>query len=234
MQKYSRPAFFAAGLIAIASLSACSDDPTSNDQVSVVMQTQLESSTAMLAKSTAVSANEVDSIRVNKMRLFVRRMKLQPDKDDTTNDKDVKTEPFVITFQGSAVTFANLTVPPGTYHKVKFEFHRAESSQIGEYLNNTDFADFVTDGRWSVIYDLTLYKSGVAIPAIYRSDVTANLKLDFDAPVALDAGTVATIALTINPVDVFRDTGKILDPRDEQNESKIDNNIKTAIKLKKK
>jgi hypothetical protein len=235
--KSMKAALVAAGAIAMVSLSACSDDPASNDQASVTMQGQLESSSVSLAKSTAGSGAVIDSIKVDKMRIFVRRLKLHmSEKDTVTGDKEVKTEPFVITFQGAASTFANFSIPAGTYDKVKFEFHRPEASQVAAYLDSTAFVDFVTNGRFSVIYEGSLYTAGVAtaVPFTYRSDMTANLSLNFDQSITLDEGSVTTILLQIDPADVFKKGGQVLDPRDESNESEIDNNIKAAIHAHKK
>jgi hypothetical protein len=227
---------FALGAASVLSLAACNDDPASNDQASVTMQGQLESSAVSLAKATSGTGAIVDSLHVTKMRVFVRRLKLHVDKSDTVvGDKEVKTDPFVITFQGTATTFANFSIPAGTYDKVKFEFHRPEESQVATYLNIADFVDFVTSGRYSVIYEGSLYTGGsaTAVPFVYKSDMTANLSINFDTPVALDAGSTSTVVLQIDPADVFKKGGAVLDPRDASNESEIDNNIKAAIHLHK-
>lgn len=229
-------ALFAAGAIALVSISACSDNPSSNDQATVTMQSQLESSSTSFAKAATGTAVGVDSVTITRIRLFVRRLKLHRDKTDTTGDKDVKTEPFVVTFENQAKTFASLAIPAGTYDKVKFEFHRPESSQIPTYLTNTEFKDFVTNGRYSVIYEGSVYMdgTGTALPFTYNSDMTANLSLNLEQPVTFAEGSNTTIMLMVDPADVFRKGGELLDPRDVRNEDEIDNNIKAAIKAHKK
>lgn len=219
--------------IALTAVAGCSDDPTSSDQATVAMESKLESSSVSLLKGSSGSAAEVDSLKVNKIRMFVRRLKLERDESDTTGDKNVKTDPFVITFQGQANTFATTTLPAGTYDKVKFEFHKPSNSDVATYLSNPIFVDFVTDGNHTVIYDLTLYKGGVPIAYVWSSDMNANLSMKFDTPVTLAAGSTSTIALKIDPADVFKKGAAVLDPRDKSNESDIDNNIKAAIKLHK-
>ena len=233
--KSVRTFLFATGALALTSLAACSDNPSSGDQSTMRMESQLEKSSVTLAKSVATSSNStVDSIKVNRVRLFVRRMKLHTDSQDTSGEKTLKTDPFVITFQGQATTVADFSVPEGTYDKVKFEFHRPEESQVTAYLGIPAFVDFVTNGRSSVIYDVTLYKAGVAVDATYRSDMTANLSLKFNDPITLNAGSTSVVALKLDPAVVFSDDGDVLDPRDDRNESKIDNNIKAAIRAQKK
>jgi hypothetical protein len=168
--------------------------------------------------------------------MFVRRLKLHRSATDTTGDKDVKTAPFVITFENQAKTFVSLQIPPGTYDKVKFEFHRPESSQITEYLGIPEFVDFVTNDRYSVIYEGNVYMdgTGTAIPFTYRSDMTANLSLNLEQEITFAEGSNNTIMMMVDPADVFTKAGELLDPRDPRNENEIDNNIKAAIKVHKK
>jgi hypothetical protein len=230
-------ALVAVGALALTTLGACSDSATSNDQATVTMQSQLtDNSTSLLKAAVGTSAVGVDSVTITRIRMFVRRLKLHRDGSDTTGDKDVKTEPFVVTFENQAKTFANLAIPVGTYDKVKFEFHRPETSQITEYLGVADFVDFVTNGRYSVIYEGSVYLNGAdsALPFTYRSDMTANLSINLDPAVAFAEGTNTTIMMMVDPADVFTKSGELLDPRDPRNEDEIDNNIKASIKVHKK
>lgn len=230
-------ALFAAGTIGLLSIAACSDNPSANDEPTVSMQSQLASSSTALAKAAVgTSAAGVDSVTITRIRMFVRRLKLHRDGTDTTGDKDVKTEPFIVTFEQQAKTFASLSIPAGTYDKVKFEFHRPESNQIVSYLAIPEFADFVTDNRWSVIYNGSVYMdgTGTAIPFTFRSDMTANLSLKLDPALTFANGTNNTIMMMVDPADVFTKGGEILDPRNPTNQNDIDNNIKAAIKLNKK
>lgn len=228
---------FVAGTIAMASLTACSDDPASNDQATVTMQSQLAASSTSLLKPAVTSAVGVDSIQITRIRMFIRRLKLHRDgTDSVTGDKDVKTEPFVISFENQAKTFASLAIPAGAYDKVKFEFHRPEASQIDAYLDSTLFRDFVTGGRYSVIYEGSVYTDGVAtaIPFTFNSDMTANLSLKFEPSITFAEGSNTTIVMSVDPEDVFTKGTELLDPRDPRNQNDIDNNIKAQIKLAKK
>jgi hypothetical protein len=58
--------------------------------------------------------------------------------------------------------------------------------------------------------------------------------LKFDPAITLAAGSTAVIVVQVNPGTMLKDGGKILDPRDGANESKIDNAIKSAIKALKR
>lgn len=235
MKRSIHAVLFAIGALGLTVLGACSDNATNNDQATVQWQSQLNGSAVTFAKVIAGPGATVDSLQVTSVKVLVTRLKLHRDKADTTGDHNVKTEPFVITFAGPSATFANASIPAGTYDKVKFEFHHPESSQIQQYLQLPEFAPFVTGGAYTVIIEGTLYKNGTPTTFSYKSDVNANLSINFDTPLVLAAGSTTTLVLKVNPVDVFKKGTTILDPRDVvNNESEIDNAIKAAIKAQKK
>jgi hypothetical protein len=230
--------------VAGASLAAgCSDSPTSNsDQATVSMRGELaQSSVGMTVRKDGGSATiastgvTADSLRISRVRVLISELKLHPSKDDSASgDKTVKTGPMMITIDSAGThVFASTAVPAGTYDKLKFEFHRFSSSEVGQYLNDTNFADFVTNERSTFVIEGTVYNNGEAWPFEYKSDVTANLELKFPENLNLTAGTTTVIAVVVDPIMIFKD-GKVLDPRDPANESKIDNAIKSAIKALKK
>jgi hypothetical protein len=224
-----------AGLLSTALFGACSDDPVSNDQATVTMTAELEGGMSV-NKMVAVSGTEADSLKISRVRILISELKLHRDKEDTVaGDKTVKTGPMLITIDSSGSrTFATGTVPPGTYDKLKFEFHRFSSSEVGQYLSDTNFADFVTDDRYTFLIDGTVYNGGQAFPFTYRSDVTANLSFKFEPSITLDAGGNVIIVVQVDPEAIMKPEGKVLDPRDGSNESKLDKAIKEAIKALKR
>lgn len=230
-----------AGIMAAAALAGCSDDPASgNEQATVQMQAELTSakvnSTIKKDQLGSLLGAEVDSMKISRVRVLISELKLHRDKEDTVaGDKTVKVGPMIITFDSTGTrTFATGTIPTGDYDKIKFEFHRLSSSEVPTYLADTNFADFVTDDRWTVLIDGTVWVGGTAFPFAYRSDMTANLSLKFDPFLPLTSGATVVIVVQIDPMSVFKDSGAILDPRDGKNESKIDNAIRSTIKALKK
>jgi hypothetical protein len=230
--------------VAGASLAAgCSDSPTSSsDQATVSMRGELAGSAVGMtvrkddaSRNMASSGVTADSLRISRVRVLISELKLHRDKEDTlAGDKNVKIGPMMITIDSAgARVFATGTVPPGSYDKLKFEFHRFSSSETGQYLNDTNFAAFVTNERSTFVIDGTVYNNGVAAPFEYKSDVTANLEFKFDNVLDMVAGSNTVIAVVVDPVMIFKD-GRVLDPRDPANESKIDNAIKSAIKALKR
>jgi hypothetical protein len=229
--------------MAVFSIPGCSDSPSdTGDNATVTMKGELTSSavTAALLKdesSTILSGGaEVDSLKVTRVRILLSQVKMHVSKDDTViGDKVVKTGPVMMTIDSAgARTFTTATIPAGTYDKVKFEFHRFSSSEVAGYLSDTVYQDFVTDDRWTFIIDGFLYKDGVRTGFTYRSDATANLTLKFEPEITLTAGSSAAIVIAVDPAAVFKKGAAVLDPRDKQNESEIDNAIKAAVKALKR
>ena len=237
------PLAIAAGMIAF-SIQGCSDSPSSTgDDVTVTMKGELTGSavTAALRKdeSTTILSGggaEVDSLKVTRVRILLKEVKMhRSSSDTTTGDNTVKTGPVMLTIDSAGSrTFTSATIPSGSYDKLKFEFHRFSGSVTAQYLNDTIYQDFVTDDRWTFIIDGFLFKNGVRTGFTYRSDATANLSLKFEPDITLAAGSAAVIVLSVNPAAVFKSGSAVLDPRDQKNESDIDNAIKSAIKALKR
>lgn len=241
MMERTRGIMVIAGFMAAAALAGCSDDPASgNEQATVQMRAELTSAkvNSIIRKDQLGSllGAEVDSMKITRVRVLISELKLHRDKEDTiVGDKTVKVGPMIVTFDSAGTrTFATGSIPAGDYDKLKFEFHRLSSSEVPTYLADPNFADFVTNDRWTVLIDGTVWVGGTEFPFTYRSDMTANLSFKFDPFLPLTAGTTVVIVVQINPLSVFKDGGAVLDPRDGKNESTIDNAIQSTIKALKK
>ena len=234
-------ALIVVGMASIA-MVGCSDSPSGNsDQATVTMRAEMTQSAVGRTflkdeAATILSGVRADSLMVTRVRILVSELKLHRDKEDTVaGDKTVKVGPIMIQVDSTGTkTFTTATVPPGTYDKLKFEFHRLSSSEVGQYLNDTVFADFVTNERSTVVIEGRVYNGGTATPFEYKSDMTANLSLKLEPAVTLNAGSNTTLVVVVDPVAIFRSGSDVLDPRDPGNENTIDNVIKDAIKALKK
>lgn len=217
----------------------CSDSPTDSEDATVSMQAEMTTKvvTGTRQKGTSLTAGAlVDSLKVTRVRILISELKLHRDKEnDTAGDRTVKIGPNMIDIDTSGVrAFASGTVPSGAYDKVKFEFHRLSSSEVAQYLNDPIFSEFVTNERSTFVINGSVFVDGVETPFVYKSDATANLSYKFEPAITLNGGTQARIVFQVDPIVVFKDGGKVLDPRDPSNESKIDNAIKSAIKALKR
>ncbi len=227
-------------------LAACSDSTGPDAEGRITMQAKLTDnlvSAAMLDdKGESTLAEEVDSLTVSRVRILITELKLhqngEPDDDSTgtgNSDEVVKTGPIVIDATADTVmVFLSEPIPAGDYDKVKFEFHRFNGSEAPQYAGDPVFGDFVEGDRWSVIIEGESFKDGQGTPFVYRSDITANLSLNFPDKIEIEEDETATVIIEIDPIEVFKSGNGVLDPTDNSNESKIDNAIRSAIKALKK
>lgn len=221
-------------------LFSCSDSTTPTSDPVVRIGAELPTATAKAAanpKGGDILAGEiVDSLAITRVRFLIKEVKLQRANSDTVSgDKKVKVGPILVTVSATGATvFVSGSIPSGSYDKVKFEFHRLSSSEVGAYINNPLFADFVTDDRYSFIIDGVTYKDGVEQSFTYRSTVTANLMLKLPEVITLENNTTTDMVVQLDVPSVFVQGGVVLHPRDAKNRSEIDNSIKNAIKVLKK
>lgn len=193
---------------------------------------------AFWGKGPVVTAGGVicDSIEITRVRFLLSSVKLHVEGNDTTKDGELKTGPFVAEFTpGLSKIFSTVTLPSGTYEKIKFEIHKFPSSIASTYLNDPVFADFVTSQRSTVIVEGKVWGTGVTIPVnfVYKSNITANLSTKFPGTITLGPGTTNTLAMIFSPMLAFKGTF-VLDPRDSNNSKDIDDYLKAAIKALKK
>ncbi len=222
-------------------ISSCSDSNDPSNKATLNIKSELTQGTVQLTdlvnKEISVLKTEVDSVRINKVRILLSRIKLHLKNNSNENDdKAFHTGPFIFVGDSTDSYFdlANGQIDAGTYEKIKFEIHRFEPNELSQYKNNQTFKDFATDNRYTTIFEGIAYKNGEAYPFIYDGTVTANLSLDFETPIVLQENITTNIYFQINPFNLLKSGGSILDPRDEENRNNIDNLIKSAIKAVKK
>ena len=230
-----------AGVLAFGAAS-CSDS-TSTEGANVQMTAEMDQSgvgSIMAIKGGAkTAANEVDSLFITRVRLLVSDLKMHQSGEDTAGgkgDKTVKTGPFLIQYDsaGSRV-FTNATVPAGSYDRIKFEIHKLSSSEVGQFLNDPVFQDFVTDDRWTVIIEGYVMDEGVRSDFTYRSKQTENIQVRFNPDLSLAEGSTTQVALQFSPKAVFKKGSNLpLDPRDPANHKEMEEGIKDALKALKK
>jgi len=217
---------------------ASSDAPPDTTTVTVTAETEGSMASGAFRKNTNSPTAGImcDSIEITRTRFLLSRVKLHVEGNDTLKDGDIKVGPFVLEFTpGLSRTFSTITIPSGTYEKIKFEIHKFPSSIDQTYLNDPTFTDFVTGQRSTVIIEGRVWSAGSSIPSnfVYKSQITANVEAKFPGTITFDAGSTPTIAMIFSPVLAFK-ASYVLDPRDPDNANDIDKYLKTAIKALKK
>ena len=237
-------------LVSLTLLISCSDDDSTgpdtstNVAIRTVMPSPVVRSTAIQDKGTRdviLNGAGIDSISVDRVRLLISSLKVTGVfLGDSTNfmEPDIKTEPVVLTVDTTTggQPLLEATIPPGEYEKVKFEFHRFSSSELGEFAGDPTFGDFATSDRKSSIMEGRIYCGGVAEAFVFSGDATANLSVFFDSNIQVDEVDISELILEFDPSVLFVDSksGDLIDPRDSSNENDIENNLKDAIRAYKR
>jgi hypothetical protein len=232
----SLPALLAGGMVGCSS----TDTPPANT-ATVTFVGQTEGSNVNKAawgkgSSIAASGAIADSVEITGVRFLLSAVKLHPEGNDTTKDGELKVGPFVAEFTpGLTRTYSTVTVPSGSYEKIKFEIHKFPSTIASTYLNDPVFTDFVTNERSTVIIEGRVWPTNTATPVnfVYKSHITANLETKFPGAITLGVGSTNSLAMIFSPMLAFKSTF-VLDPRDPLNSGAIDGYLKTSIKALKK
>lgn len=225
------------GLLFVTGCSSSTSTPSTNATVNMAAETEgTKATTTFWKKSSPSSGIVADSIEVTRIRFLLSSVKLHIEGNDTLNDGEVKSGPFILEFTpGFSRIFSTVIVPAGTYEKIKFEIHKFPSSIDQTYLNDPTFTDFVSNERSTVIIEGRVWSAANSIPSnfVYKSHITANLEAKFDGQITLGGGSTTTLALLFSPKLAFKFTN-VLDPRDPDNAKDIDQFLKGAIKAIKK
>jgi hypothetical protein len=226
------------GMLGMNGCSSSTSAPPNTSSITMTAETEGTKATSAFWKKSGSPASGIvaDSIEITRVRFLLSDVKLHIEGNDTLTDGEIKAGPFVLEFTpGFSRVFTNITLPSGTYEKIKFEIHKFPSSIDQTYLNDPIFTDFVTDERSTVIIEGRVWsaKSSIPVDFVYKSHITANLEAKFPGLITLDPGSNPTIAMIFSPLLAFK-ASQVLDPRDPGNANDIDNFLKSAIKALKK
>jgi hypothetical protein len=221
---------------------ACSNSssPASNTNANLTIVSELSGSMVSKAEQSAkgskTQANEVDSIKITRIRILITELKLFKNMEDLEEGRMMKTGPFLfeVDLEGKLTTIVSGSVPPAVYNKFKLEFHRFSASETSQYSNDLIFKDFATSDRFSVIIDGITYKDNIPSIFTFKAQTTANLMINCESNLDLTEGSNTTIALQVNPNWFFKSGNSILDPSNSKNYNNIENAIKSCLRAVKK
>lgn len=226
---------------------SCSEtnSPSGNNVTlsSGINQTNLHATIYKNADEIA-SKEYADSLTVTDFKMLISRVKFHGGKtssDDTLFD-DSKSLNFV---SGAFVVhsdtsnmnfvFANASLNAGTYNKIKVEMHRLNSNDFDMYSDKPYFADFVTNDRNTIAIRGKYYQNGVATDFVYFANIVLNYTFNLVPPVEIGESGDYRFEFAFNPALLFKDdSGNILIPDMEDHKSKLEKNMKNAMKLLKK
>lgn len=225
---------------------SCSDDPNSTGNRVIFTSGIVENEVKpMISPKNPITLSDdfADSLFITDFKMLVSRLKFHG--GNTTNDttfddsKALKfvTGAFVVRSDSAntTVNFAESSLKAGTYNKVKIEMHRLATSELSSYSNKPYFADFTKPERPTIVVRGNFYKNGFKHAFVYTSDIVLNYTFNLNPPIEISSTENYKFAFEFDPTILFRDDHEnIYIPDNSGNKSKIEKNIKMAMKLLKK
>lgn len=223
---------FAGGVVLGIIAWGC-DNSTDTKPTSGTMSMSSEYTTEVLAKTGQSMA--VDSVKIMRARFILRDIKFKSPKGDSSN---FRTAPMILelNLNGSIQTVGSITVPFGSYSKIEYDVHRVEQPEVSSLpaSEQAQFAEFLLDQRYSIIINGIVYNTEAAPDTFaYRSKVDAKQKADFDPAIEVtETAPAVNATVVISSANWFKNQlGALVDPKDTNNESVIDENLKASIKI---
>lgn len=195
----------------------CSDD----DVVGPVA----ENFSLSISTPSGLTKTSANVIKFTSVKILIRDLKFEKENTDST-EIEVKVGPFVVNLDltGTVNTIAVSNIPTGTYDEIVFKIHKVDGNETPpdpEFKEGTN-----NDQRYSIIVKGTFNDSAF----VYKSKKSAEQKIKLSSPILIDESKTFNVTLKVDPSKWFNNNGTILDPRDTNNESIIDNLIHDTIK----
>ncbi len=227
-------------LISLIFIAGCSEStsPAEDPSVSIIaeMATPTVSEIGKALKNNKILEDEVDSIKILRIRILMSRLLMFVENDNTTQGAVIKLEPFVydISLTGDPADLGKSDVPAGLYEKIKIEIHRFSTNELAQYANDPIFADFATEERHTILIEGITYIDENPSTFVFKTNIVANLSLMLEPLLNLKDNSKATIAIQVDPNYFFKKWESILDPNNLDNAKDIENSLINTIKALKK
>lgn len=183
-----------------------------------------------------ISGQMADSLHITRIRTLISRVKLHDmEADSSKADRTFKSTPIILV-AGADTTRGITTQPiaPGHYDAVKLHIHKLTESDARMVESDTNYRDFTTGERPTMIVEGVVFKKGEAQEFVYKTDVTADVTMQLQPPVRLKDDESGIIALRYDPFVIFKSGVNVLDPRDPVNKPHFDNMLRKSLRALKR
>ena len=229
----------AAMTVCLLAVVSCEDSTAPAQQGTIVVRTNIigPTVTAAMPDGSTQSPDEVDSVRVQRIRVLISRIKLHATAEDTSDQagRDIKAGPAIVTWTRDTLTtvFA-APVSTGRYDRVKLEMHKFSAAEAATYRNDSIIADFATaSDRVTLIIDGVTWKDSVMTPFTLASDRTENLWVVLEPCFEITASSTTTVVLDFDAVELFRIGGRVINPSNAQVKTLLQTRLRTLLRLRK-
>lgn len=165
-----------------------------------------------------------NSLQLTEVKFVLRKLVLEPENNGI--ECDVKLGPFIIQLDlNSKVVSAGIAkLPAGMYDEVKFQVHKPTPN---DGITDPDFVES-NSRRYSVVVR-GYYNS---VPFTYKSGIAVAKEIELEGgPVSVGAvPAIVYLTIRLNPYSWFWENGNFLDPAIENNDHKIDQNIRQSLR----
>jgi hypothetical protein len=207
-------------IITLTIVSGCNDNQVTNPET--VTPTTNDNGELSLMSA---SGDHPDSFLIlDSVKIMLKDIKLDP-ADSHGHECDFRTGPFVVklNLNSSVNVFTTAMIPAGSYDRIKFEIHKLNPNVVPP---DPDF------GMGSERFTIVAWGSYNGVPFAFQSKKSVNQSIHFDPPAVMSElpEIKANITLTVDPYAWFYDNGHFLNPGVENNDDKIDNNIRSSFR----
>ncbi len=224
---YSKTAFYIMGLLGFFLIlgflfSGCSDASTvTGSNTGITGNT--DDNTTISTKVEGQNDDPNGTLNITEAKFLLRDVKFR--RTDGT-EGEVKVGPIVINLDlsGSVKVSVSGKIPAGTFNRLRFKIHKVEDFETSpdpEFKEGTSGSQ-----RYSLIAKGTYNGSAF----VFKSRKSLNMELALQAPFTLEEGQDINVTIVIDPYQWFRGGSDFLDPRIEDNEDEIEDNIKDAFR----
>jgi hypothetical protein len=205
-------------VLLLAVISGCSKD-------NPVQPSANNFSFSAAADNGTTGMNPQNVLKIKEAKVMIKDLKIDLEKEGgSEEDEDINIGPFVInlSMDSKLNLITSTQLPAGNYEKVKFQIHKLQENEI---LPDPDFSD--ANGRYSVV----VKGSFNGADFVYKSNVTANQKVNLQKTLNVAATISPNITFYAAPYDWFYDdNGNLLDPLSQISKNIIDHNIRDNLR----
>ncbi|MCI0551743.1 MAG: hypothetical protein L0287_12385 [Anaerolineae bacterium] len=209
------------GIVLSFSFTGCSNDTMSSSGGRLKLS--IKAMAGSLPKSASPQAQQVT---ITSAKVVLSKIELESSNKDSMDF--MSGIPLVVSLNltGAMTPLNTVSVPFGTYEELELEISKLDSTDGQVYTANPDLQNLSVSVKGYVDGDTTAV-------FLFTSALYAEQEQEISPPLVVDANTPnANIVLTIDTTTWFSDkNGGVLDPRDPQNQTAIERNIKASVNM---
>jgi hypothetical protein len=233
-------------IIAVLFISACSDETVKSGDSYAEFTSGITQSLIVSSSPTGkieISDSYADSLEITDFKVLISRIMLHS--GAVVSNDTVFNDNTGLLFKSGAIVvksdsvdresvFAEAFIKEGYYNKVKIEMHRLTPNVLNQYVNNLDFADFITPDRNTIAIRGRYYQNGEWKDFEYFSKIVMNFTFNLNPPIEFVGSDNYEFVFEFNPAELLIDSnGKIIIPS-EQARPKMENRLRSSLRLKQK